>query len=142
MVAVGTNVQAAGMAGGIDPGDNVVAPNIPVPLMDPAAPEDAVIALVDAINSSALDIDATVDGVNPLKANLVNQHGGVAGNVPITVSREFGTFVPTGMENGTDDGIVDPCYIDLSGNAVPSADGLVAMGALEINGWTVIVEEA
>ena len=138
MTTTSANLQLVGMSGGVDPGDNVVAPNIPVIMT--ANEEETTSNLCDAINLSALDIDALVRELSPLVIDLVNQHGGAAGNVVIT---EAGTSITaTGMENGTDDGVVDPCYIDLSGNAVPSATGLAAMAALEINGWTVVVEEA
>lgn len=138
MATTSANLLLDGMAGGVDPGDNVSAPNIPVVMT--ANEQETTSNLCDAINLSALDIDALVRELSPLVIDLVNQHGGSDGNVAIT---EEGTSITaTGMENGTDDGVIDPCYIDLSGNAVPSATGLAAMAALEINGWTVVVEEA
>jgi len=142
------DITLVGMAGGISPGGKVVAPFIAVPVIGPVGvtPVDeaaAMEALADAINASALDIDAVYDdGVDPLLVTLLNQHGGTAGNEPIIQNEFATTLIVTGMENGTDDGIIDPCFLDLSGNAVPSATGLAAAAALEANGWTVTVEEA
>jgi hypothetical protein len=77
-----------------------------------------------------------------LAGHAFEPHGGTAGNEPITQNEFATTLIVTGMENGTDDGIIDPCFLDLSGNAVPSATGLAAAAALVANGWTVTVEEA